>query len=83
MELSVVKNNVRQYLAIKGEINLLSSRQNELKARLDSAMEDVEVNEGGHRVLVIEDDATGDDKITRQLRVSKNLDIDKAEEVLA
>ena len=83
MELSVVKNNVRQYLAIKGEINLLSSRQNELKARLDSAMEDVEVNESGHRVLVIKDDVTGDVKITRQRKVSKNLDIDKAEEVLA
>lgn len=83
MELSVVKNNLRQYLAIKGEIALLSSRQNELKARLDSAMEDVEVNESGHRVLIIEDDSAGDVKITRQRRVSKPLDIDKAEEILS
>jgi hypothetical protein len=82
MEQEELKRNLRQYIALKGEIKLLGGRESELKARLTKVLDDVEPNENGHRVLKVEDSDTGEVTMTRQRRVSKTLDIDKAAEIL-
>lgn len=82
MELSEVKRNLRQYLALKDELGVLTKRQNELKARLTEVVDEVEANESGHRVFNVEDDIAGEVTLTRQRRVSKTLDMDVAEDIL-
>jgi hypothetical protein len=82
MELSDIKRNLRQYLALKDELGVLTTRQNELKARLTEAVDAVEANDSGHRMLTVADDISGEVVLTRQRRVSKSLDMDIAETIL-
>lgn len=76
--------NVQQYVSLKDEINLLTNRQKEIKTRLvDLLKEFGEVDSKGHVVLDVDDKVTGVSKITHQRKVSKNLDMDVAEKILA
>jgi hypothetical protein len=83
MELNEVKRNLRQYLALKDEVALLTARQNELKTRLTEAVTEVEPNDSGHNVMTVEDDISGEVTITRQRKVSKVLDMEVAETILS
>lgn len=82
MDTEQVKKTVRQYIALKSEINVLSSRESELKARLMAALDDVEADDRGHRTLDINDDIVGKVKITKQKKVSQPLDMPVADELL-
>jgi hypothetical protein len=82
MEQTELKRNVRQYLALKGELEVLTTRQLEIKKRLIEVVEEEPANDNGHRLLSVEDDIVGGVTLTRQKKVSKNLDMDVAEEIL-
>jgi hypothetical protein len=82
MELDQVKKNVRQYITIKNELKVLETRQSELKARLVGALDELEPDDRGHKVLHVKDDIVGEVKLTKQRKVSKNLDMSIADEVL-
>lgn len=82
MDLEQVKKNVRQYIRLKDEVGVLTTRQNELKSRLLSELDEVEADDKGHRVLELNDDIVGDVRITKQKRVSKSLDMNVAETIL-
>jgi hypothetical protein len=82
MDIEQVKKTVRQYLALKKELDVLSSRQDELKSRLMIVLDEVEPNSNGHRVLDINDDIVGAVKITKQKKVSNPLNMPVAEEIL-
>jgi len=78
MNLDNIKNTVKQYLALKKEADMLSERTTELKKRLTSDVEEFgEENDRGHIVLDV-DGVT----LTKQRKVSKNLDMDVAEQML-
>lgn len=78
MSLDIIKNTVKQYLALKKEADMLSERTTELKKRLTSDVEEFgEENDRGHIVLDV-DGVT----LTKQRKVSKNLDMDVAEQML-
>lgn len=82
MDLNDIKSNVRQYLRLKDEVSVLTTRQTELKKRLLSSLDEVEPDDRGHRVLNVTDDLVGEVRLTKQRRVSKTLDMDVAEEIL-
>lgn len=78
MNLDNIKNTVKQYLALKKEADMLSERTIELKKRLTSDVEEFgEENDRGHIVLDV-DGVT----LTKQRKVTKNLDMDIAEQML-
>jgi adenylosuccinate synthase len=74
--------DTRQYLALKDQIDFLTKRQNEIKQRLVDTVSLEEPDDKGHRVIKIEDETVGDVTLTRQRRVSKNLDMTIAEDLL-
>lgn len=82
MNLDDVKKNLRQFLTLKNEIGVLSTRQSELKGRLMIALEEVEPDDKGHRILQVVDEHVGEVRLTKQRRVSKTLDMTLAEEIL-
>ena len=83
MNLEDLKKNVRQYLTIKGEIELLTKRQSELKSRLTEILDsDGEADDRGHLKLTVEDPFKGEVTLVKQRRVSKNLDMNVAETLL-
>lgn len=83
MDINDIKKTVRQYLSLKGELELLSKRQLELKSRLTSALEaNGETDAKGHIHLNVEDEISGEVKLTKQRKVTKNLDMDVAEALL-
>jgi hypothetical protein len=82
MSLDDIKKNVRQFLALKNEIGVLSTRQTELKSRLLNALDSVEPDDKGHRTMQIIDDHVGEVRLVKQRRVSKTLDMDIAEAIL-
>jgi hypothetical protein len=77
-----LKNNIRQYLMLKDELDMVTKRQNEIKQRLIEVVDAVEADDRGHRILTIEDATLGDVTLTRQRRVSKSLNMEVAEEIL-
>ena len=78
MDIESVKQTLNQYLALKAEADLLATRTVELKKRLTENVELLgETDDRGH--IVLEVDGV---KLTKQRKVSKNLDMDIAEEVL-
>jgi hypothetical protein len=78
MDIESVKKTLKQYLALKSETDLLVTRSNELKKRLTEDVESLgEVDDRGH--INLEVDGT---KLTKQRKVSKNLDMSIAENVL-
>ena len=77
-----VAEDVRQYLALKDQLKLLTDRQNEIKNRLIEAVDLEPADDRGHRIMTVDNDAFGTVSMTRQRRVSKNLDMDIAEAIL-
>lgn len=83
MDIESVKDEVRQYLALKDQADLISTRQSEIKKRLTSAVDELgEFDDRGHKVLALNDDNLAAATIAKQRRVSKTLDMDVAEELL-
>ena len=73
-------NEAKQYLALKEQIKFLSDRQSEIKKRLNLAVQELgEVDGRGHVTLELDEDI----KITNQRRVSKTLNMDVADQLLA
>jgi hypothetical protein len=84
MILEDLRTSLRQYLSLKGEVELLTNRINTLKSRLTEHVEtNGQTDEKGHVSLSVEDPIKGDVTLTKQRRVSKNLDINTAEALLA
>ncbi len=83
MSLLDIKSNLRQYLSLKKEVEVLTKRQDELKSRLKSTVESAgETDDRGHVTLKVDDEITGEVTLTQQRRVSKTLDLDIAEALL-
>jgi DNA repair exonuclease SbcCD nuclease subunit len=83
MSLNDLKSNVRQFLALKKEVEVLTKRQDEIKSRLKLTVESAgETDDRGHVTLKVEDDIIGDVTLTQQRRVSKTLDMNVAENLL-
>lgn len=73
-----IQNEVQQYLALKEEIDFLSKRQSEIKARLMETVDaEGEVDGKGHKVFEV-----GDVKLVKQRKVSKSLDMETAQSIL-
>lgn len=77
-----IKSKVRQYLALKDEADLLTKRTLQIKEELLLEVEAAEFDERGHKKLVIEDEFNGEVTLTKQRRVSNDLDINVAEDIL-
>lgn len=78
MEINQTKQTLSQYLALKAESDFLSNRLSELKKRLTEDVEALgETTDKGH--ITLEIDGT---LLTKQKKVSKNLDMDVAEQLL-
>jgi hypothetical protein len=78
MDINTVKQTVKQYLSLKSEIDLLVDRSTELKKRLTADVEELgKTDDRGHVVLELDDI-----KLTKQRKVTKNLDMDIAEKLL-
>lgn len=83
MDIQSVKDEVRQYVALKDQIDLISTRQAEIKKRLIEAVDELgEFNDRGHRVLALDDDSINVATLTKQRKVSNPLDMDVAEALL-
>jgi hypothetical protein len=83
MSLLDIKSNLRQYLSLKKEVEVLTKRQDELKSRLKATVESAgETDDRGHVTLKVDDEITGEVTLTQQRRVSKTLDMDIAEALL-
>lgn len=84
MILEDLRTSLRQYLSLKGEVELLTNRINTLKTRLTEHVEtNGQTDDRGHVTLSVEDPIKGEVTLTKQRRVSKNLDITTAESLLA
>lgn len=82
--LADITSDVQQFVALKDQIALLTNRQKEIKTRLQKAVTDHGDTDGrGHQVLEINDPVSGVNTITNQRRVSKSLDENAAEKILA
>jgi hypothetical protein len=83
MSLNDLKSNVRQFLALKKEVEVLTKRQDEIKSRLKLTVEAAgETDDRGHVTLQVDDDIIGAVTLTQQRRVSKTLDMNVAENLL-
>lgn len=78
-----IKSKVRQYLALRDEAALLNKRTSQIKEELIAEVETAEFDDRGHKRLVISDEIAGEVTLTKQRRVSKNLDMQVAEEILS
>lgn len=82
MDIKAFIDNARQYLAIKDQTALLTSRQSEIKARMLEDIDSVEADDRGHKTVEFDDASLGTIKVTKQRKVIKNLDMDIAETIL-
>ncbi len=83
MILEDLRTSLRQYLSLKGEVELLTNRVNTLKARLTEHVEaNGQTTDKGHVVLSVDDPIKGEVTLTKQRKVIKNLDITVAEKLL-
>lgn len=78
MENNELTSTVKQYLALKQEMKLMSERETELKKRLLETVESAgEVNGSGHFILEV-DGVT----LTKQRKTSNPLDAEVAERII-
>jgi hypothetical protein len=78
MESNELTSTVKQYLALKQELKLMSERESELKKRLLETVESIgEVNGSGHFILEV-DGVT----LTKQRKASNPLDSEVAERII-
>jgi len=74
---------VRQYLVIKDNIDFFTKRQSEMKTRVVEQLKELgEEDSKGNIVLEVKDDETKIASVVHQKRVSKSLDMEKAEQIL-
>jgi hypothetical protein len=79
MNTDAIKEDIRQFKALKDNVELLTKRQTEIKKRLTESIDEFGTeDERGHIVLAVEDA----EQIMKQKRVIKNLDINAAEIIL-
>lgn len=79
MDIIAIKEDVRQFKALKDNVDMLVKRQTDIKKRLTDNIDQFgSEDEKGHIVLALDDE----DKIMKQKRVTKNLDISAAEIIL-
>lgn len=82
MDLDSIKKHARQFLFLKDEIGVLTTRQSELKTRLMAQLDEAEADMNGHRIVEFKDEALGSIKLTKQRKVTKVLDMQIADEIL-
>ena len=82
MDIESIKKHARQFIFLKDEIGVLTTRQTEVKSRLMAQLDEVETDISGHRIVEFHDEALGDVKLTKQRRVTKVLDMQVADELL-
>jgi hypothetical protein len=83
MILEDLRTNLRQYLSLKGEVELLTNRIQTIKTRLTEHVEQTgETTEKGHLTLTVDDPIKGKITLTKQRKVSNPLDITAAEILL-
>ena len=78
-----LKSNVKQYVVIKDQLDILTTRLSQIKDRLMSTLaEHGETDGKGHKVIDLEDDSIGITQLVRQRKVSKAFDMEVAETLL-
>lgn len=83
MDMTEVTDLVRKNTMLKNRLAAITEEQNEIKAKLKEALEELgEETDNGNIVIEVDDEVSGISKVTHQRRVSKSLDIDVAEELL-
>jgi hypothetical protein len=81
--LEPLRQEIRQYVALKDEVTSIEARVATLRKRILTAVEDLgETNEKGSLVLPINDSASNTASVVKQRRVSKVFDEDKADNLL-
>jgi hypothetical protein len=84
MSVDQLKEQVRQYVVVKDEIKFLSDRESDLKKRVIESLQEIgEEDNRGHIVAEVNDEKTGINSVVHQKRISKSLDMDKAETILS
>jgi len=79
MDIEAIKEDIRQFKALKDNVDLLTKRQSDIKKRLTDNIEQFGTeDEKGHIVLSVDEN----EQIMKQKRVSKSLDISAAEIIL-
>lgn len=79
MDINAIKEDIRQFKALKDNVDLLTKRQSDIKKRLTESIDQFGTeDEKGHIVLSVDDD----EQIMKQKRVSKSLDLNAAEIIL-
>jgi hypothetical protein len=74
---------VRQHVTLKDRVDTTVSLQNDIKDKIREGIKELgEENDLGHIVVEIDDEVTGVKRAMQQRKVSKNLDMDVATEVL-
>lgn len=74
---------VKQYLVIKENIDFFTKRQLEMKSRVVEQLKELgEEDSKGNLVIEIKDKETKINSVVHQKRVSKSLDMEKAEQIL-
>ena len=83
MEITDIIEQVRQNVVLKDRIDELTAIQNGVKKEIKKGIEALgEPDDRGHVVVEIDDEVSGIKKVMHQKRVTKNLDIEVAEELL-
>jgi len=84
MDLTQIKDLVRQAASLKDQSDLLNKRHSEIKGRLTEAIDELGETDGrGHITLEVDDTVSGIKSISKQRRVSQSIDIEVAEALLA
>jgi len=84
MDIEELKDLVQQNSVLKGRLEELNSLQTHIKKSLNAGVNELgEADDKGHIVVEINDSVSGINRVMRQRRVSKSLDINVAEELLA
>jgi anion-transporting ArsA/GET3 family ATPase len=74
---------VRQYVSIKDNIDFFTKRQSEMKNRIVEQLKELgEEDSKGNVVIELDDKETKITSVIHQKRVSKSLDMEKAEQIL-
>jgi hypothetical protein len=82
MDANAIKKYAKQFITLRDEVGVLTTRQTELKTRIMKELDNAEADMNGHRVYEFTDENFGDIKLTKQRRVSKSLNMDVAEDIL-
>lgn len=78
-----LKGVVKQYVVIKDQLEMLTTRQTEIKNRLMDALEEHGETDGkGHKIIDLGDESLGITQIIRQRKASKTFDMETAERLL-